>query len=346
VITLRAPNLSSAASESCMRADAPALHYVMYGLEVESDVVLPQLACSDADRWREPDVIFRRATAADGKPVPVGEVVAREECATHGEEVVVRRGATGTWIWNRAAGFVHVSPDCHEAILYPDEHADERVLGLMLAGQVSVFILHQFGYPTLHASAVVGDAGAVAFLGPRGHGKSTMAAAFVQRGMALLTDDVLPLQADGATICAIPGVPYMKLWPETVEGTFKLEDHLPDLLADQDKKLLRLDERFAFAQRPAPLRALYVVQRYDAAQSGSDQVTITRLSSRDALAMILAQISFGAFLYPRERVRLLAYYTRLIAQAPVRLLYFPHGFEFQSRVCDRVLMDLAEMSAA
>ena len=62
-----------------------------------------------------------------------------------------------------------------------------------LFGPIIGFALHLRGTPCLHASAVVVDGRAVAFLGHSGAGKSTTAASFVHRGYRALTDDVLAL---------------------------------------------------------------------------------------------------------------------------------------------------------
>lgn len=323
----------------------------MYGLRVESEIRLPVNtfdvdASVDDDPTFDPDVIVTRAPLGAPRPTPKGTVIAREICPTHGEEVVATRGPEGAWIWNRRAGLAHVSPDCRHVAMFPDPDADDQILGLVIAGQVAVFILHQRGMPTLHASAVATPHGAVGFLGPRGQGKSTMAAAFVRRGLPLLTDDVLPLRHTTDGVQAFPSVPYMKLWPETVEGTFALSEALPHVVSDLDKKLLHIDQRFAFATEPVPLRGLYIVQRYDPQVRGTDDVIIESLSARDAVALLLAQISLGAFLRPEEQARLLPFYARLVARVPVRRLEFPHGFSHQESVCARLLADVEQRSRA
>ncbi|GAC1315199.1 MAG: HPr kinase/phosphatase C-terminal domain-containing protein [Chloroflexota bacterium] len=324
---------------------------MMYGLRVESEIRLPVnssmvVARPDSEQSGEPDVLVTRAAPDAPRPLPTGQVIAREMCPTHGEEVVATRGPEGAWIWNRRAGLAHVSPDCRHVTMYADPDADEQILGLVIAGQVSVFILHQLGFPTLHASAVASPLGAIGFLGPRGQGKSTMAAAFVHRGMPLVTDDVLPLRATATGVTAFPSVPYMKLWPETVLGTFALDEALPQVVSDLDKKLLHIDERYAFASHAVPLRALYIVQRYDPEAMGTQAVTIEPLSSRDAVALLLAQISLGAFLRPHEQAKLLPFYARLVARVPVRRLMFPHGFAYQDAVCESILADAATEAGA
>jgi hypothetical protein len=67
------------------------------------------------------------------------------------------------------------------------------------------------GFEALHASAVRGPEGVVAFVATRGAGKSTLAAELVARGHALVCDDVLSLGRDGAEVIGHPGPPFMTL---------------------------------------------------------------------------------------------------------------------------------------
>jgi hypothetical protein len=319
---------------------------------VSSDIILPVHPVADA--WQDsrngrdarlPDVEFRRAREGQRLPEPRGEVVASRPCPAHGVDMLVHRGPGGAWIWNRGAGTFHVSPDARRVDVYAEPAADERVLGLVLAGQVSVFLMHQLGRPTLHASAVVLDHGVVAFLGPKGQGKSSMAAGFVGRGATLLTDDVLPLRLEPDGVYAAPSLPLMKLFPESAACALDISGELPVLIPNYDKRLLQLDGRFAFAQVPEPLRALYLLERYDPAVRGTTAITIEPLAGRAALTALLAQISHGAFMQPRETARFLPLYQRLATQAPPRILRFPSGFEHSDAVRERIIADAAAGAA-
>ena len=66
-----------------------------------------------------------------------------------------------------------------------------QAVRLPLLGCVLGVLLHQRGLFTLHASAVSVGGAAVAFIGAKHAGKSTMAAALHARGHAMLADDVL-----------------------------------------------------------------------------------------------------------------------------------------------------------
>ena len=70
------------------------------------------------------------------------------------------------------------------------------VIPLIIPGMVVAFILSMSGKCVLHGSAVELDGRALAFVGPSGQGKSTMAAILCAAGAGLVTDDVLPLGFD------------------------------------------------------------------------------------------------------------------------------------------------------
>ncbi len=317
----------------------------MYGLRVRSDVRLPLAPVSPMDGG-SPAWAFRRLSPGRPAPAPDGPPIAETRCdgPCHGGRVVARvhRGPGGAWFWLDAVGTCHVLPDIRRVDVYPKAGADEHVLGLLLAGHVSVFLLHQIGYPTLHASAVVTEQGTAAFFGPKGRGKSTMAACFLDRGAALLTDDVLPLRTVDGSVHGAPGLALMKVWAATAEHVLKLSEELPNLMVGIEKKLLIVDGRYPLATAPMPLRALYVIDRYDPEVAGRTEVTTRTLTPREGLAVLLAQISYGAFLQPTEVARFLPMYARLLAQTPIRVLSYPHGFAHQDAVCARVMADLAE----
>ena len=317
--------------------------YSMFGVLVRSDIRLPIAPLPESDRMSPAWIIKRIRQAA--APATSGTLVEETRCVgpCHGGSIVIRviRGRGGTWIWHQDFGLIcHIPTDARRVDVYPKAGADERALGLLLAGPVSVFLLHQHGCPSLHASAVMTESGVLAFLGPKGKGKSTMAACFLRRGAALVTDDILPLRVSNEGVDGGPGLAIMKVWPDTATHTLELCEELPKVTARLDKRLLTLDGNHTFAETPARVRALYVLDRYDPHATGRTDIGIRTLAGREALHTLLNQVSYGAFLQPSERARFLPHYTRLLAQAPLRVLSYPQGFEHQESVHERILADL------
>jgi hypothetical protein len=135
-------------------------------------------------RWRtgRPRSLLERRIAGGG----VGLTV------QHDERIGYRVWAPrhGTWI---------VAPDGRSVTGSPPSGARWRWERLVLGQALPLAALLR-GRELLHASAVCLDDRAVAFLGPSGAGKTTIATQLVARGARLLTDDVLAVTTDDATI--------------------------------------------------------------------------------------------------------------------------------------------------
>ncbi|MDP2790123.1 MAG: hypothetical protein Q8O15_00025 [Rectinemataceae bacterium] len=137
-------------------------------------------------------------------------------------------------------------------VVEPEPGVDERTVGLYITGLVLSFLLRRRPFITLHGSAVTGPHGAIAFLGSRGSGKSTTAAALTKSGYEILCDDVIPV-ASGSVV--FPGIPFPKLLSDaygSLVGDPTLASHLFDGV---DKYQVEL----AASHEPAPLRSIYIL---------------------------------------------------------------------------------------
>jgi hypothetical protein len=318
--------------------------YSMFGIHVQSDIRLP-IAPVAPQPGILPEWNFRRAATGQVPPIPDGPIVLEVACHApcHDGRIAVRgyRGPGGLWLWNDLNGTYHIVPDARRVDTYPAPGVDEKNLALMLVGQVSALLLNQLGYPCLHSSAVATEYGAVVFLGPKGQGKSTMVSCFLQRGGVLLTDDILPLQVEQGEVVGIPSLPLMKVWPETAEHALRISGVLPNLDESVDKKLLLLQGRFPFAERPSRLSAIYLLDRYDPGSAGRGDIVTRDLSAREGVAALLAQTPHRSFLRPNEIATFLSIYARLVAQAPVRRLSFPNGFAYHESIHQQIMAEVA-----
>ncbi|MEO9212204.1 MAG: hypothetical protein ABI242_03530, partial [Caulobacteraceae bacterium] len=87
-------------------------------------------------------------------------------------------------------------------------------LRLHILGSGMGALCHQRGLLALHAAALAGSGGAVAFVGGSGAGKSTLAALVDGRGGVVLCDDLCVIGFDAAGPVTWPGVARIKLWPD------------------------------------------------------------------------------------------------------------------------------------
>lgn len=141
---------------------------------------------------------------------------------------------------------------------------------VFLLGTVFGILCHQRGLLPLHASCVrIGDK-AIAFGGPSGVGKSTLAAAFFRRGHEVLADDVtvVDTMAPGGPV-VLPAFPRLKLWRDTMTSFALPTEGLEQSRADLQKFHLQVES--SFATMPLALGAVYNLhEARDSRQHGSE----------------------------------------------------------------------------
>ncbi|NER85251.1 MAG: hypothetical protein F6K42_38275 [Leptolyngbya sp. SIO1D8] len=147
----------------------------------------------------------------------------------------------------------------NEIIIDPAPQAPGSMLRSTVLGPAMAVILRQRGFLVLHASAVVIQDRAIAFMGGSGWGKSTLANAFHRKGYELLTDDVLAINvaADGPLVH--PAFPQMRLWSEAAEALGHQASSLSPLNQNTTKLSYEFDQ--GFRRLPTPLRRIYVLAK-------------------------------------------------------------------------------------
>jgi len=284
---------------------ARSLHeYFVCGLRIRSEIPLPELASGQP---------------VDGAPV-----------------IDIRFGDAGPALAPRASPIFEANADEYrhevpDTARYRIRNGDEIViapLGRSSAALMRIFLLgtglaalcHQRGLLPLHASAIAiaVDGGCVAFAGPPGAGKSTLAAFFHDRGYDVLSDDLCVVSfAQAERPLAWPGVPRFKLARDAVAA-----------LGRDVRRLTRCDEvpgefHLPF-DRPAapalPLRRLYVL--------ADGRPGIHKLGGADAFEALLANTHRAHLVEPMGRTA--AHFencTTLLKHAGVYAASRRHGLD-------------------
>lgn len=221
---------------------------------------------------------------------------------------------------------------CH---LYDDAH--EFLVEIAFLGMVMALWFERRGRTTLHASVVTVHGSAVAFLGGKGSGKTSIMAACLQRGHPLLVDDLVVLTETVTGFGVERGYPSLRMWPAQAEQLAVAEEHLSLVRPDTTK--VRADVREALGQDrfapagPVPLACLFLLERRDAEVS----VRTARLTPADAVMTTIR----NSFL-PTEvhrfgwQPRRLAALARLTVAVPVVRLRYPSGYDRLADVVHRV----------
>ena len=213
---------------------------------------------------------------------------------------------------------------------------NEALLAYLLVDALS-FSMVRLGWEPLHATAVTTPGGVAAFLGNSGAGKSTLAAAFVQSGARLVTDDMLILTRDVGGWFAQPGPPRIKLFREMVTRIFGADAGGIPMNAVTEKLIMPLDAERAM-EVPARVAAIYIL--HDSDDRATPEPTLQRLSPADAFPALLAHTAAH---YPSEADRLkrqLEFVAQLVMAVPVKALAYARDVNGLNRVRDSVLADI------
>lgn len=216
---------------------------LLCGWRVCSDLALPELLPWTGDD-RAPDIHIRLTEIPDRLAEPMFS----------GPLVQIAADGTCRFALDRVGAYLLRGGS--EVLIQPAADVAESTIRTFLFGTVFGLLVYQRGMLPLHASCVrIGNV-AVAFAGSSGVGKSTMAAAFLQRGYHILADDitVVDVNRPGGPV-VLPAFPRLKLWLDTMTAfdidTADVETVRPELR----KFVLPVEDRFHAA--PLPLAAVY-----------------------------------------------------------------------------------------
>lgn len=210
---------------------------------------------------------------------------------------------------------------------------------LYLFAPVSGLLLRLRGVTCLHASAVVVDGQALAFIGASGAGKSTLAAAFSRLGFSVLTDNIAALAEGGEQFILQPGAPRILLWPPSVAALWKTADDLPRILSTWDKRYLDLAGAGGLHDRPAPLKAIYLLQN----RGPHNSVGFAPMGGAEALMQLTANTYMSYLLGGPQRARDFMTLSRLVCSVPVRRISRPDDLSQLRALCRHILEDFGRI---
>lgn len=293
------------------------MHSSCYGLVLDSELPLPELGPAPA--------------AAADVTIRVGPV------ATPGPAAV--RLPLGMWVDGEATGvdvpevgrFLAVRGS--SIAVQPYAGADPAAVRLFLLGTALGALLVQRGLLVLHGNAFrVGTACAVV-LGHSGAGKSTLAAEMHRRGLDVLSDDVVPVDASGH---ALPGFPRIKLWQDALDRLGVGSTGLSRVREGHAKFHVPI-ERATLA--PLPVRWLYVLDRHDG------PLRLVPLSGTDVFDALHEHAYRNQLLVgPARRTHLLRS-AALAATARLSRVDRPRGVDSVAASAELILADIEERHA-
>jgi hypothetical protein len=204
-------------------------------------------------------------------------------------------------------------------------------------GNALPYLLSVRGTRLMHASCVVGDGGAVAFVGAPLVGKSSVAASLVASGWRALADDALVLRATSRGVEAVPSFPALRLW-SPLAARMAGGRELTPVRAGVDKSWLLLDERREWA---AGSKARLMCVAVLGGERG-----VQRLRTRPAVMALLSALYHLPNAPALHRQRNLELAVRIARTVPVLRLELPAGFALDPALGELVLERLGTAAAS
>ena len=301
--------------------------YHVFGGVLRSELEFPELDAStrgDAD-WT---LTVTFAPAPDvPSAVPLGE-----DKVDQGVKVRSYATPMGFRLVYDDTGVFDVTAGGREIRWHRPVAADLEAGRLDVLGRVLALALHASGWLSLHGSAVALAEGAVAFLAPKGNGKSTLAFALMRGGAALMTDDTVVIgSGDPATVR--PGVQSVRLFRDSAD---RLDARAPIAGSSDVKATFGQLSDDARRLTRAPLAALYLLESVPAGTI-ADPLDRRRIEGPDAVFGLLAQTKIGALLGGAEAPTVFGAVVALAEGCPIYRLCVTRDYERLSTVVERIM---------
>lgn len=296
------------------RASVRTKNYEAHGLVFASDIPIPEFnpVASTADV-----VITRHADAPGIQEAQDG--------------LVGIAGDRFTFYWDQIGRYDVTAG--RRVDVWPVPKASDELLRLPLIGVVLSAVLYQRGHRVLHASAVVVDGAAIAFVGRKGAGKSTMASAMATRGYSILTDDVLAIpESQDGNIYATAGTAQVKLWPDSFDRVASVAESSSPIYQGARKRLLTGRKNL---QGTFPLGSIFILSK-------AEKLAIRSMRRNDALIEMVRNSFTYRYLrdQPGTATYVLEAYSSIARHVPVKVLQRNADLSRLDEVTGAVVADL------
>ncbi|MBL4782715.1 MAG: hypothetical protein JKX92_10785 [Porticoccaceae bacterium] len=199
------------------------------------------------------------------------------------------------------------------------------------------------GVLCIHANTLaVGDF-AIGMIAPSRAGKTTLTAALLQRGMQLMTDDMLALHPSSGEWKVYPGWPQLRMWPDSAEefsaNGLKIQERVHGRF---EKRVVDVAIENSFCKQSRPLEHLFLLEMRDVEKGmAPGEVEFTDVLPSEAMIHLLQNSILGDAYQPLgiELVRLQTL-AELLDQVPLKKLSYPRGMENLPWVCEQIKKEL------
>jgi len=199
------------------------------------------------------------------------------------------------WLdWSPIASFMAVNG---KELIVDTNHTDEKILSLFTLSEALGLILFQKGYFLLHGSAIQLNNKGIVFIGEPGAGKSTTVAAFAQKGVSIISDDMVCIRINEmGKPSLIPAFPQIKVWDKSVEGLQLPKNNLNVLRTGSTK--FSWHESVSFEEEAVPLEQVYILN-----PPKEDETEISQLTTSKRPVALLSHFPLPDLLLSGEQLK-------------------------------------------
>ncbi len=204
---------------------------------------------------------------------------------------------------------------------------EETLRHLILDHVLPRLVAHQHRV-VLHAGTVRIGNQAIAFVGPTGAGKSTLAASLYTAGYPLLSDDALVLDQSRDSVLACPTYSGLRLWPNAIDNLFVETPAFETMAQYSSKQRVSVDVDGSAGETVAhswlPLAALFVLEPQS--EMATSSVSIAPIPQCQACMTLIAN-SFQLDVTDKQRAAaMFADAGMMVAELPTFSLSYPRDF--------------------
>jgi hypothetical protein len=266
-------------------------YYSLYGLNISSSVELTGY------QETKPDIIdieIKEGSIPDSLSNSNGQ---NSYLKTYDNEILLETSDSGKFL---IQGDDKVTFEKHS-------HAVHSDISTIITNVVLGLILYKKRKWALHASAIEYNGKAYVLCGPKGMGKSILAAALIQEGASLISDDITCLEIKDDQIYALPGNENLCLWPDSIKTLGQNPENRTKLRPSIEKRFVKAQR---FSNEKYPVDSLFFINRNRTDNTTQDTISLLKpfetvlLLDRNTCSRMIFKESESTFPFFQEAIQL------------------------------------------
>lgn len=240
-------------------------YYTAYGLTIGSEITLSYL------KEIEPTQVDLTVRFGQLPPSPPWQETKLHRAGFYAQ--FAQEGPDQLWLnWPSLVGFMANNGN---ELIVDTTITDEGLLSLFTMSEAFGLLLFQKGYFLLHGGAIQLSGKGIVFVGEPGAGKSTTVAAFANRGVPVMSDDMVCIRVDEVgQSTLIPAFSQIKIWEKSVDGLQIAREGL-DFVREGANKF-SWHESILFEENAVPLEQIFVLTAADGSAGTIGEVPKSR----------------------------------------------------------------------